>query len=386
MVNRIFHNRVIRIVLAVLLFVLSPVPALVEDEKTSTPAVEVVFVLDTTGSMGGLIEGAKQKIWSIVNKIAGGKPTPTIKIGLVAYRDLGDEYVTKVTDLSEDLDAIFKTLKSFCASGGGDTPESVNQGLNEAVTKIKWSLDKKTLKIIFLVGDCPPHMDYQNDVKYQETCKDAVTKEIIINTVQCGNISDTARIWQEIARLGEGSYIQIAQSGGVVTVATPYDEKLGKLARDMDKTTVFSGEKKEREKAAKILEDSADSAESLSAPAAADRAEFKAKSASVSGGHYAESDLVDKAEKGELDLSQYSEERLPEEMKKMSKEEQEKYIAAKVEERKKIKIKIEELSKQRDEYIKKELEKNGKAKDSFDNKVMDSIKEQASKKGIKYED
>ena len=67
--------------------------------------MEVVFCLDTTGSMGGLIEGAKEKIWSICNQIAGGKPTPDLKVGLVAYRDKGDDYVTKVYDLTDDLDA-----------------------------------------------------------------------------------------------------------------------------------------------------------------------------------------------------------------------------------------------------------------------------------------
>ena len=60
----------------------------------STPKVDVVFVLDTTGSMGGLIEGAKLKIWSIANSIVGGEPTPDLRVGLVGYRDVGDEYVT----------------------------------------------------------------------------------------------------------------------------------------------------------------------------------------------------------------------------------------------------------------------------------------------------
>src|SRR5436190_23534503 len=75
-----------------------------ENQDESAPKVEVVFCLDTTDSMGGLIEGTKQKIWAICNQIAGGKPSPDLKVGLVAYRDRGDEYVTKVFDLSEDLD------------------------------------------------------------------------------------------------------------------------------------------------------------------------------------------------------------------------------------------------------------------------------------------
>src|SRR3954466_13006763 len=106
---------------------------------TKKASVEVVFCLDTTGSMGGLIEGAKAKIWSICNQIAGGKPTPDLKVGLVAFRDKGDDYITKVIDLSDDLDAIHGHLKKFEAAGGGDTPEHVNLALEHAVNKIKWS-------------------------------------------------------------------------------------------------------------------------------------------------------------------------------------------------------------------------------------------------------
>src|SRR3954462_12389942 len=159
--------------LAVLGLVVGPLSADEKKPVTKRPHVEVVFCLDTTGSMGGLIEGAKQKIWSISNQIANGKPVPELKIGLVASRDRGDEYVTKVFDLTDDLDAVHGHLKTFVAAGGGDTPQSVNQALDEAVNKIKWSTDKKALRIIFLVGDAPPHMDYK-EVKYPLTCKKAV--------------------------------------------------------------------------------------------------------------------------------------------------------------------------------------------------------------------
>src|ERR1700730_6497654 len=89
-------------------------------EKKRQPQVEVVFCLDTTGSMGGLIDAAKRKIWSISNQIASGNPTPRLKIGLVAYRDRGDEYITKITDLTDDLDLIHTQLMTFKAQGGGD--------------------------------------------------------------------------------------------------------------------------------------------------------------------------------------------------------------------------------------------------------------------------
>src|SRR5512137_267697 len=115
--------------------------------KPAKPRIEVCFVLDTTGSMSGLIEGAKQKIWSLANEIISAKPTPDIRIGLIAYRDRQDEYVTKTFDLNGDIDAVYGTLKSFRADGGGDTPESVNEALHEAVNKMSWSQDRSVLKI-----------------------------------------------------------------------------------------------------------------------------------------------------------------------------------------------------------------------------------------------
>ncbi len=97
------------------------------------PRIDVVFVLDTTGSMGGLIQTAKEKIWSIATTMASAQQAPEIRIGLVAYRDRNDAYVTKVVDLSTDLDSVYAALMDFEANGGGDTPESVNAALYDAV-------------------------------------------------------------------------------------------------------------------------------------------------------------------------------------------------------------------------------------------------------------
>jgi len=125
-----------------LIALLAFAPFLFAEEKKAEvkkPQVEVCFVLDTTGSMSALIEGAKTKIWSIANQIVKQKPTPDVKIALIAYRDRGDAYVTQRFDLTADIDAVFKNLSAFQADGGGDEPESVNQALDEAVNKITWS-------------------------------------------------------------------------------------------------------------------------------------------------------------------------------------------------------------------------------------------------------
>src|ERR1700719_4578444 len=208
------------------------------------PRIEVCFVLDTTGSMGGLIEGAKQKIWSIANEMISAKPTPQLKLGLIGYRDRGDEYVVKSFNLTDYIDAIYGHLREFQAAGGGDFPESVNEALAEAIHKMSWSKDDKVLKIIFLVGDAPPHMDYPNSPKYPELCREAAKNDLIINTVQCGDATETKAIWQEIAKLAEGSYVAIPQSGNVAVISTPMDKELSQLNELIGATLIPYGDGK----------------------------------------------------------------------------------------------------------------------------------------------
>ncbi len=145
----------------------------VDTQSVARHKVQAVFVLDTTGSMSGLIDTAKQKIWSIASSMAQAQPAPEIEIGLVGYRDRGDAYVTQVIDLSEDLDTVYARLMDFQADGGGDTPEDVNTALDHAINRISWSNDPDTYQVVFLVGDAPPHMDYADVPKYPETLRAA---------------------------------------------------------------------------------------------------------------------------------------------------------------------------------------------------------------------
>jgi hypothetical protein len=72
-----------------------------------------VFAVDTTGSMGGLIDGAKRTVWSIANHIRKTDEHASLRIGLVAYRDVGDDYITKDFALTSDLDAVFADCRAF---------------------------------------------------------------------------------------------------------------------------------------------------------------------------------------------------------------------------------------------------------------------------------
>lgn len=332
-----------------ILFALT-VPVFAEDatevkkEDAPKPQVEVVFVLDSTGSMGGLIEGAKQKIWAIANEIILQEPQPEVKIGLLTYRDKGDEYVTKMFDLTTDIDAIFGHLQSFRADGGGDTPESVNQALNEAVTKMSWAdKEQSVYRVIFLVGDAPPHMNYQDDVKYPESCELALQKNIIINTIQCGNISSCTPIWEEIAKSSEGNFSRIMQSGNVVVIESPYDAEIETLTRELNRTVIsYGSEKQQAEVAGKVRV-----AESAPKAANADRAFFNLKKGG--GAVLGAGDLVADSKENEELLRQTDE--LPEEMQKMTLEERQKYVAQQSEKREEVNRKLGELTAQRSEWL-----------------------------------
>ena len=117
------------------------------DQNLVQPKVEVVFVLDTTSSMSGLIDAAKNNIWSIASSMASADPEPDMRMGLVAFRDRGDDYITRVLDLSQDLDSMYVSLSNFRAQGGGDGPESVNAALHAAVNNVSWSQDNHTYKV-----------------------------------------------------------------------------------------------------------------------------------------------------------------------------------------------------------------------------------------------
>jgi len=350
-----------------------------ERPANTQPRIEVCFVLDTTGSMSGLIEGAKQKIWSIANEMISTKPTPEIRMGLIGYRDRRDQYVTKRFDLTNDIDAVYANLQSFSAGGGGDMPESVNEALHEAVTKLAWSADRSVLKIIFLVGDAPPHMDYANTPKYPEICQAAVKKDLIINTVQCGRIAATTPIWQEIAKLSEGSFAAIAQSGGMVALATPMDADLAALNRKLGRTLIaYGGVAARRVVTSKQL-----AAEAAPASVAADRLSFNLKAGVTVQG---EGELLDALNSGKLKLADVKKDQLPADWRKFTASELKSEIEKKQQERAELQAQIAKLGRQREEYLAKERERLAAAgqADSFDEKVAQTLRAQAARKGIDY--
>jgi Mg-chelatase subunit ChlD len=347
------------------------------------PVVDVVFALDTTGSMGGLIQVAKEKIWSIASTMAAAQPTPQIRMGLVAYRDRGDDYVTRVVDLTADLDSVYAALMQLEAGGGGDGPEAVNQALHDAVNRISWSQEAWAYKVVFLVGDAPPHMDYQDDVKYPITLAAAKGKGIRVNTVQCGDLGETTREWQQIARLGDGRTFQVDQAGGALAIATPFDARLAKLAGELDAARLYFGSESER-KVQADKDEAAERAKVAASPAAlARRATFNASEAGKDN-LLGKQELVDAVTSGRVDLKTVAPEALPAPMQAMSPEERQALVTQTAAKRDELKRQIRDLADERASYLKKKVEADGGAGASLDHKVFEAVRAQGGAVGLSY--
>jgi len=289
-----------------------------------------------------------------------------------------------VVDLSSDLDSVYAMLMDLRATGGGDGPESVNRALDDAVSKVSWSQDGQVYRVVFLVGDAPPHMDYQDEVQYPQTLARARELGIVVNSVQCGSMTATTREWQRIASLGEGRYLQVDQSGSAVAIATPFDEKLARLSAELDGTRLYYGDDEERKKQQRKLDAAKKLHESSSVESRARRADFNV-SKSGEENFLGEGELVDAVTSGRVDLSSIDRDQLPEPMQAMSPEEQAAVVTEKAERRNELQEEIRDLAAQRASFLTQKVEALGGAKDSLDDKVYSAVREQAGKAGLRYE-
>jgi VWA domain-containing protein len=367
--------------LLILTFLVCPV-ALIPSHALAKPTVEVAFVLDTTGSMAGLIEGAKRKIWSIATSIIDANPEADIRMGLVAYRDIGDDYVTKKFDLTTDIQDLYASLLELKARGGGDWPESVNEALFVAVDKLSWTKAGDICRIVFLVGDAPPHMDYAQDMKYPQVLALAKQKDILVNAVQAGGARDTERVWREIAQLGNGRYIPIPQDGGkIVIIETPYDTEIIELQGHINGTVIPYGPKSRRSQ----VEDKTRQVAAAPRASATEMASYLNKS----GGSGAlqsgraitgDGDLVADIAAGRQKLSSVKDDELPESLNKLAPAQRQDAIDKAMSERRALSERMAELVKKRDQYVAEQRKTAPqKTADSFDRAVEETLRTQVKR-------
>src|SRR5262245_54123246 len=293
--------------------------------------IDVVLCLDVSGSMNGLIDSAKVKLWDIVNDLGKVKPTPQLRVGLYSYGhntyDPAKGWVRKEADLTVDLDAVYQKLNALTINGG---IEYVARVCRDAVVEQKWSEDKKALKMIFVCGNEPADQDRQ--VHLKDVAQMALKKDIIINTIYCERgprYLGEAKLWEEFARMSEGRYALINQNRGTVAIAAPQDKKLQELSAKLNTTYVAYGK-------AEVRQGRAENQKAQDANAARAPGAGAARAATKGGGLYRNSDwdIIDRmTEDPKFDITKVPEAELCDELRKLKPEERMPYIQKKQDER-----------------------------------------------------
>ena len=356
-------------------------PIVAEPIVENKPLVQMAILLDTSGSMSGLIDQARAELWAIVNEFIfarRGGLAPEVQVALYEYgkSSLSQKggYIRQIVRFTTDLDKVSEELFALKTNGGS---EYCGWVIQEATAKLEWSDSPDDLKVIFIAGNEP---FTQGRVDYRKSCKAAIGKNIIVNTIHCGSQgAGLSGKWKDGAVLADGKYLNIDQNRQIVHIAAPQDKEITELSVKLNETYIAYGDLGRRNYARQSEQDR--SALSLSAEASVQRSVAKS-SANYRNEHW---DLVDAYTKDSDKLRELKEEELPENMRRMTDKERKAYVEAKAKERTKIQKKIQSLNEQRRKYVAAEMKKQQQGGKTLGSAVIQAVREQAKKKNFKFE-
>lgn len=168
--------------------------------------LDLLFALDTTGSMGEEIQRLKTSIDLINMNLSEHSARPFIRYGMVLYKDRGDEYLTKVIPFTPELEDFREELNRITAEGGGDTPEDLESALYQATEEMAWS--PKGVRLAFVITDAPPQLHPETDFTYLDAARVARQKGIKLFSVGTGGLTvDGEMALRQISQLTGGAYI-----------------------------------------------------------------------------------------------------------------------------------------------------------------------------------
>lgn len=349
--------------------------------------IQVALLLDTSNSMDGLIEQAKSQLWKIVNELSHARDAqgnaPDMDIALYEYGNDGlsekGNYIRMVSPMTTDVDFISEQLFALRTNGGNEYCGAV---IHEAVDSLVWNRHNDDLRLVFIAGNEP---FTQGSVDYKTACKAALAKGIVINTIFCGNIDEGRESgWKDGADCSEGHYLNINSNAVAVHIDAPQDSLINQLNQKLNDTYIaYSSYGMDRKKMQIEQDHNAmfyGSANNAQRAVAKSSAKYKND----------DWDLVDAAkEKGGAGaaLESVDENYLPEEMKKMNKEERTKFVEQKAKERAELQTQIQNLDTERRKYVaekEREIAKNGEK--TLDNALLMTIRKQAIAKNYQFKD
>ncbi len=352
-------------------------PTVAEEDRV----IEIAICLDTSGSMQGLINAAREKLWLIVNDLATASPAPKLRIALLQYGNdqISHEngWVKTMVPFTEDLDLLADSLFSLTTNGG---TELVGRVVDVAADQLQWSKSDRTLKLIFVAGN--ESADQDQTVRFADACAKSIAKGIQVNSIYCGPGTDgIAPGWRNVAALADGHFAAIDQNKVIAQIATPMDEQMLKLSTEINGTTVPFGLKASWGESNQIRQDS--NAVGCGTWIGATRAVTKCQGIYTNPSW----DLVDAVREENFVFSDLGKDLLPKMFEGKSEVEIRLELDEKYAVRKKLQSEILELQKKREAFLAAERTKRAlDTTDQFDVVVRSAIRAQAAAKGFVFAD
>jgi len=341
--------------------------------------VQVAILLDTSNSMDGLINQAREQLWQMIDELATMKRnnvSPRLEVAIYQYGNssLSQQrgYVQEVVAFTGELDRVSEALFSLSTDGGD---EYCGFAISKAVQQLRWSKNKNDLRMIFIAGNEP---FTQGPINYVDAIVLAKQKDISITTIYAGDYQEgVSSGWQRGALLANGNFMSIDHNHAVAHINAPQDKRINELNRHLNETYIPYGVNGKEAAKRQVEQDSR--SQRVSSAFAAKRAKSKASSAYKNS----QWDLVDALESGDAELETLEEEALPAAMQAMSDDERKKYVVSKKQEREKIKQEIASLGKQRDEYV-ASVQSELPSAPTMSDALSETIHELAEKKEYKF--
>lgn len=188
--------------------------------------LDVLFLLDATGSMGDEIDRLKLTIDEVAQRVGAFEVRPDVRFAFTLYRDEGDIFVTSSFDFTSDVEVFRSALAAVVADGGGDYPEALEEGLAAALAEPAWRDPASTVQLVFLVADAPPRLDRQVPVDYPASIVDAIARGIKVFPIASSESDDQAEaVFRQLA-LATGApfvFLSYGASGAATGPATDID-------------------------------------------------------------------------------------------------------------------------------------------------------------------
>lgn len=176
-------------------------------DATKPVPLDVLFLIDATGSMDDEIDRLKTEMGRVAARIARHESTPDVRFAMTVYRDRGDLFVVRTFDFTDDVEAFAEALREVEADGGGDTPESLNEALHAALHEPSWRGDD-AVKLVLLLADAPPHLDYDDDEDYAVEMVEAARRGIKIHPIASSGLDDQGEyIFRQLAQVTTGVFV-----------------------------------------------------------------------------------------------------------------------------------------------------------------------------------